>query len=330
MPKVSVIIPVYNSEKYLKENLKLLLNQSLQDIEIICVNDGSKDNSINVLKELASEDGRIVVIDKENTGAGDSRNKGINAAKGEYLKFLDADDTMPDNALELFYNAAKENDLDIVFSQKENVSHNGSLVTRFPNPNEIFNFENSPELAFAFNASIHNKFYKTSFIKNNNLYFNNTKTCNDIFFAFYSTFLAEKCFMIDKVLYTYYSNTEKNISSTRNNYIFNLVNEMAQIKEKLEENKTFGKYKKQYFKTFRYSINYELGYCNFLNIFNFISDVLKIKSTLKYNILMLILEYFVNSIFKQIFQLTNLNKDYKRLTILGMKFKLNRRKNAKN
>ena len=104
MPKISVIIPVYNVEKYLPKCLDSLINQTLSDIEIICINDCSTDNSLEILEEYASKDERIKIIDlKENQGAAAARNKGLEIAKGEYLGFVDPDDYVDLNFYEELY-----------------------------------------------------------------------------------------------------------------------------------------------------------------------------------------------------------------------------------
>ena len=91
-PKVSVIIPIYNQEKYLRYCLESVLLQNLQEIEVICVNDGSTDGSFEILSELAWTDERMRIIDQENQGAGEARNTGIREARGEYVAFIDPDD----------------------------------------------------------------------------------------------------------------------------------------------------------------------------------------------------------------------------------------------
>lgn len=117
MPKVSIIIPVYNVEEYLKECLDSVINQTLKDIEIVCVNDCSTDNSLDILEEYAKNDGRIVIIQNEkNSGLSYSRNVGIKAAQGEYIQFLDSDDYLLEDTVELFYGISKENNLDILKS----------------------------------------------------------------------------------------------------------------------------------------------------------------------------------------------------------------------
>ena len=96
MVKVSIIVPVYNVEKYLSKCLESLINQTLKDIEIICVNDGSGDNSLDILKNFAQNDSRIKIIDKPNSGYGATVNKGIEHASGEYVAIFDHDDiSMP-------------------------------------------------------------------------------------------------------------------------------------------------------------------------------------------------------------------------------------------
>lgn len=113
-PNISVIIPVYNTEKYLKDCLDSVTNQSLKNIEIICINDGSTDNSSSILKSYAEKDDRIHVIKQNNQGLSAARNAGIKNACGEYICFLDSDDMLADNALEELYNKAKQDRLEIL------------------------------------------------------------------------------------------------------------------------------------------------------------------------------------------------------------------------
>lgn len=112
--KVSVIVPVYKTEKYLKECIDSIRNQTLKDIEIICVDDGSPDNCGKMLDEYAKEDNRIKVIHQKNADVSAARNAGINKATGEYLKFVDSDDTIDEKACEVCYSKAKEQDADIL------------------------------------------------------------------------------------------------------------------------------------------------------------------------------------------------------------------------
>jgi len=113
-PSISVLIPIYNVEKYLPRCLDSVLAQSFQDFEIVCVNDASPDNSIEVLRRYAATDSRIVIIDKkQNEGLMMARQTGYKNARGNYLFFLDSDDYLPDNALKILYDEAEKKDADI-------------------------------------------------------------------------------------------------------------------------------------------------------------------------------------------------------------------------
>ena len=115
-PKISVIIPIYNVEKYLRRCLDSVGKQSFKDIEIICINDGSPDNCLKILDEYAARDKRIVVINKKNAGVSAARNDGIKIAHGKYIHFLDADDFIDSDYYQKMYDAAIKNSADIVCS----------------------------------------------------------------------------------------------------------------------------------------------------------------------------------------------------------------------
>ena len=113
-PKVSVLVPVYNVEKYVGMCLDSLLCQTLKDMEIICIDDGSTDNSSAILAEYAKRDSRIIIITKENTGYGASMNLGLSRAKGEYIGIVESDDYALPEMFEQLYIKAQENELEVV------------------------------------------------------------------------------------------------------------------------------------------------------------------------------------------------------------------------
>ena len=115
MTKISIIVPVYNVEKYLKECLDSLINQTLEDIEIICINDGSTDNSLAILEEYQKKDSRIKVFSQRNQGVSAARNLGIEKATGEYLTFLDSDDRLELNTCEILYKETIAKNSDFLF-----------------------------------------------------------------------------------------------------------------------------------------------------------------------------------------------------------------------
>jgi len=112
--KISIIIPVYNSEKFLNRCLDSIVNQTIKDIEIICINDGSTDNSLSILNDYAKNDKRISIINISNHGAGYARNKGLEKAKGDYIGFCDSDDYVDLNYYETLYNYSLQQKYDII------------------------------------------------------------------------------------------------------------------------------------------------------------------------------------------------------------------------
>lgn len=115
-PKVSIVIPIYNVERYLRQCLDSVVNQTLKDIEIICVDDGSTDSSPDIIKEYVDKDPRVKVITKPNSGYGNSMNRGFDMAEGEYIGIVESDDYADPDMFEKLYEVASANDLDVVKS----------------------------------------------------------------------------------------------------------------------------------------------------------------------------------------------------------------------
>lgn len=119
--KVSVIIPVYNAQEYLSECLDSVLGQTFRELEVICIDDGSLDGSLEILKEYAGKDERISVYSQKNMGLAETRNRGLKKAQGEYVEFLDSDDWLKDGAVEMLYEVSREGQLDILFFNGDTV-----------------------------------------------------------------------------------------------------------------------------------------------------------------------------------------------------------------
>lgn len=185
-PKVSIVIPVYNVERYLRQCLDSVISQTLKDIEIICVNDGSTDSSLSILEEYAKRDERVCIIDKPNGGYGHSMNKGFDQAKGEYIGIIESDDYADPDMFEKLYACAKEHNLDVVksgfyFYYSKNgeqsipnpiASHITSSRTFCP----IEAFRSKMEMVDFFNIkpTIWSAIYRKEFIRSNNIRFNET------------------------------------------------------------------------------------------------------------------------------------------------------------
>ncbi len=117
--KISVIIPIYNSEKYLSECLESIINQTFKDIEIICINDGSKDNSLNILNEYLKKDNRIIIVNQKNSGVSSARNKGIRLSTGDFISFIDSDDYLDLNVYEKCVQRIIRDNSDIIIFEKK-------------------------------------------------------------------------------------------------------------------------------------------------------------------------------------------------------------------
>ena len=204
MPKVSVIIPVYNTAKYLRKCLDSVINQTLKDIEIICINDGSSDNSIEILREYKQKDSRIIIIDKENEGAGIARNKGLDIAQGEYLGFVDSDDYVDLNFFEKLYNKAKESNYDIVKGNYVVVLEDGEInkTNEIKKIKKEIKYSKIPYESFC--SSWWSAIYKTSMIDKYNIRFSQIRQKEDIPFLYNSICVAECFAVIDAVKYYYF------------------------------------------------------------------------------------------------------------------------------
>ncbi len=246
-PRVSVIVPVYNTENYLADCLNSLLKQTLKEIEIICVDDGSTDNSLSILKKYSKMDNRIIVLKQENKGGGMARNFGMSIAKGEYLLFLDSDDFFNENLLYETVNAADSFLADIVvylFKRYNNTSGNcldanyGFISKNFPN--YIFNYHSNPNNFFqSFTPATWNKLFRHSFIKKNGLYFQDNKRTNDLFFTMSSLASAKKIYFLNKTLVFYRIELLNNCQSTNALYPFDFYKALLAVKKFLKQKNLF-------------------------------------------------------------------------------------------
>ena len=172
--KISVIIPVYNMEKYLRGCLQSVISQSLENIEIICINDGSTDESLNILQEYKDKDDRIIIVDQNNTGVGKARNNGISLAKGEFIAFMDPDDYYPSNdVLQILYNKANEQNV-LVCGGSFCEDHNGVIKSNYPPhlAKYIFKEEKLIEYKdFQFEYGYIRFIYHTKMLIDNDIYF---------------------------------------------------------------------------------------------------------------------------------------------------------------
>lgn len=212
MPVVSLIIPVYHAEKYLRRCLDSALQQTFSDMEIIAVNDGSEDASLEICREYEAKDSRFHVLDKENTGVSDSRNRAIAMAQGEYLQFLDSDDWLAPDATESLVYAARKYDCDLViadfyrvdgavFTEKQHIRERG-LLTR-----EQYAEYMMQEPADFYYGVLWNKLYRRSVIEEHQIRMNpELRWCEDFLFNLSYIRYAERFTAIQTPIYYYEEN----------------------------------------------------------------------------------------------------------------------------
>ena len=218
-------MPVYNVEKYLRQCMDSVVNQTLRDIEIICVDDGSTDGSLEILMEYAAHDSRITVLRQQNMRAGAARNAGLAIARGEYLSFLDSDDFFEPNMLQLLVAKITETRSDIVmcdcflYNDAERRDECVEWTLRSELVKRTFSCVNLPNDIFTLsNCWVWNRLYKHSFIKNNNIRFQNLGVANDTYFSCIATASAKKISVLDKRLIHYRTKQAKKQSVTSSEF----------------------------------------------------------------------------------------------------------------
>lgn len=241
--KVSVIIPVYNAERYLKQCLDSVVNQTLKDIEIICVDDGSTDNSAAILKEYAKKDKRISVLTQKNLFAGAARNSGMEKAAGKYYAFWDCDDYFEPEALETLYRKCEKEQADICLcgaytfsdgSEKRAVDET-ILKRRFLPKESVFSIKTHPDYIFNMASNVPwQRLFKADFIKNHGIKFQNLRHANDTFFVLTATYYAEKITCTSKPLINYRTNNSQSVTGRASSDPLCAYNAYAAVFEKIK------------------------------------------------------------------------------------------------
>lgn len=222
-PKVSVIIPVYNTEKYLSQCMESILNQTLHEIEVICIDDGSTDGSLSILEAFREKDSRVIVLKQNNLYAGTARNNGMKIAKGKYLSFLDSDDYFEPDMLDIAYKVAEERNTDILIYQaeffdddtKEILPSHWLVREEYLPPMEVFTANDIKNHIFDISLNVAwNKFIKREFIERNSIEFQSTVHTNDTYFICMAMIKASRISYINNRLVHYRRNVRTSLSST--------------------------------------------------------------------------------------------------------------------
>ncbi len=240
--KLSIIIPVYNLEQYLPKCLDSILEQSFGDFEIICVNDGSSDNSIEVLQNFKNKDDRVIIIDKKNEGSGVARNTALSIAKGEYIFFVDGDDWLENNALEKMVSKADELNTDILIfgglSYYEDKGQNGGYsANKLPKNylNKVFSANDIKKDIFKFPSTAWTKLYRHEFLTKNDIKFQLIKAGQDQLPFFHSMITAERIALYPENLYCYRKNRKGAVTAAKKKKNFSPIDVFYAIENLLEK-----------------------------------------------------------------------------------------------
>ena len=239
MAKISIIIPVYNVDKYLRACLDSIINQTFTDFEVICVNDGSEDSSLGILNEYAAKDKRFIVLSQKNQGSGVARNNGINLAGGKYIQFIDPDDWIETDMLETLFNYAEKHNSQIIkFNYKEYNDYSGQVSDKnfcnyikkelgYDLNKKSYYTRKDFRKGFLIKSDLHcwANFFLTDFIKSNDIKFSPHRIAEDHLFTIGATLLANRIDYLDDYLYFYRirEGSAINVKSNNNFCVFNNI-----------------------------------------------------------------------------------------------------------
>lgn len=273
---VSIVVPVCNVERYLKECLDSVIKQTLKNIEIICVNDGSTDNSLKILREYEKKDRRIKVITKKNSGYGNTMNVGMDAANGKYIGIVESDDYVDEKMFERLYETAEIYNAEIVksdhyiFSTKEGKNQSEyQWLCPIEYYNRLLNSKLCPEI-FTFTMMNWTGIYLTEFVRKNQIRHNETPGASfqDNGFWYQVISLAQKIVFINEAFY-YYRQDNPNSSINNKKKVYCICDEYKFMTDFLKRHKEFGEeYHKQFF---------EKKYFNYMNSYNRIANEYKVE-----------------------------------------------------
>ena len=259
MSKITIILPVYNTEKYLNQCLTSILNQTFKDFECICVNDGSSDNSLPILQEYAYKDNRFKVISQSNKGLSGARNAGLRHMRGEYVTFIDSDDWIGENYLEKLYETAISENADVVrasykFYYNEKNSYKPAKIRKIHKINNISDKLEKVSKGYA-GAFAWGKLFKTKLLTDNNINFYEGRVSEDCPFTAIAFLYAKKISFINDEIYYYrkqiLSITTRSSEKVDTDALYNFI---TLTKDLEERGVTDRKIMKFYFNTFFYKL----------------------------------------------------------------------------
>lgn len=259
MPKISVIVPVYNVEKYLENCLNSIINQTFSDIEIICVNDGATDNSEAILKKYQQQDNRIKIVNKKNGGLSSARNAGLKVATGDFISFIDSDDWIDKTMLEKMYENITKLNTDISIcavhnfdEQKQTIDDSLPYFTlelfneRFDN--KVFSYTDTKDFIMDVCVMAWNKLYRKSFLDEQKATFPDGLIFEDGPFFFSIFFKTQKVSLVREFLYFYRINRTGSILQKHNKNLMDIIDIVNLMYEKISQTPIWNEIKNTFYK----------------------------------------------------------------------------------
>ena len=270
MPEISVIIPVYNQERYLNQCLDSVLTQSFQELEVLCIDDGSTDRSFEILETYAAKDLRLHILRQQNQGAGAARNYGLRQARGKYLSFLDSDDFFEPDMLLKAYQKAEADQADfVVFDSDQYHTDQNKFI---PCPWAIRKGDIPPYNPFTYRQLTDNifesfvgwawdKLYLHSFVQKESLWFQEQRTSNDLLFVFSALVAAKRISVVDEVLAHQRRGNQSSLSNTREKSWFCFYDALTALREYLKKRGIFWELERDFV---NYALHFSLWNLNTL------------------------------------------------------------------
>ena len=293
VPKVSVVMPVFNAGPYLRQCLDSVLHQTLKNIEVICVDDGSDDDSLKILQEYAQKDNRITVLRQNNLHAGIARNAGLSLAKGDYVHFLDADDFFEPDMLRAMSRKADEDASDIVICAFD-AYDDGKKITlwqktadrMFANASPFAPERFASDLYECTNPAPWSKMFKRHFFINNNLFFEDLKCCNDLTCVYTALSLARKISITNNVYIHYRTGQKNNLTSRKQNRASDYIRAIARLERNLKATYLFDIYSSSFYAKAVDNWNWEVNNCSEKNKKIVLQDAQQVLSPTLYQSLL--------------------------------------------
>ena len=274
MDKVSVIVPVYNAEKYLRRCLDSIMNQTYKDIQVVVINDGSKDNSDEVIKSYTNNRFEIKYIYQQNQGPSVARNRGIDESEGEFISFVDADDYLEMNAIEIMMMQQRKLDADIVIANHLRHEKDKQVSYSVDLP-EILDTNEGLEALFRKKVRVgcYGKIYRIKALKRNGLYFPTDRYGEDVYHLYKCMISNLKIAWLDKVVY-HVVDTEGSICNSYNYKFVYMMDTLSEIQDELIEEGLWKKHKASFEKYYASHLYFLINYGIRFNNEQFLNEVL--------------------------------------------------------